>query len=140
MAKLSPTDAAAKWSNRLSNSTQDIANGINAVTVAPGQKAAAKSAKMKANLNAAIDSGKWAQRVSGVTLQQWKDAAINKGVPRIAGGAQAAQPKMTAFLSQLFPYQDSLKSSLASMPDVTPTDNENRMLTWMRGMSKFKQK
>lgn len=140
MAKSTPQQAASKWANRLSSSTDIIQQGIMNVQTAPGQKAAAKTAKMRANLLASIDSGKWAQRVGSVTLQDWQQATIQKGLPRIGQGATAAQGKMGDFLGQLFSYQDAGLAKINSMPDTTASDNQAKMVAWFQYMSNFKRK
>lgn len=140
MAKLTPQQAADKQAKNLKASTQYIQQGVQNVTVAPGKSAAAKQDKMRNNIMAAIDSGKWAQRVSSVPLNEWQQQMVNKGIPRIAAGIDAANGKVTDFFTQLFPYQDSLKAQINSMPDLTIEDNISRMTTFVRGMSNFKRK
>lgn len=140
MAKLTPQQAADKLAKNLKASTQYIQQGVQNVTVAPGKSAAQKQDKMRNNILAAIDSGKWAQRVSSVSLNDWQTQMVNKGIPRIAAGIDAANGKVTDFFTQLLPYQDSLKSQIASMPDLTLEDNISRMTTFVRGMSNFKRK
>lgn len=138
MAKLTPNELAAKWASRLGSSTQEIQNGINRITVSPTALAAAKQQKMLQNLTAAVNSGKWANNLKAVTLEAWKKAAIEKGIPRIAQGAQAAQPKMADFAGKLLPFQDALKQRLDAMPDLTLADSINRVSFWITEMSKFK--
>lgn len=137
MAKVTPQQAAEKWTRRLQSAGPDITNGINRVDTAPTQKAAAKKDKMLQNLTQAVNSGKWEAGLNRVTLADWKSAAINKGVPRISQGAASAAPKVASFMSQLLPYQDSLQQQVNSMPDLTIDDSINRMVAWTRGMSKF---
>lgn len=140
MAKLTPQQAADKLAKNLKSSTQYIQQGVQNVTVAPGKAAAQKQDKMRNNILASIDSGKWAQRVSSVSLQDWQTQMVNKGIPRIAAGIDAANAKVTDFFTQLLPYQDNLKNQIASMPDLTLEDNISRMTTFVRGMSNFKRK
>ena len=83
MAKLTPREAQEKHARRLKGATEDIRRGVQKVTEAPGVKAAAKEEKMRANLLAALDSGKWKNRVAAVPLEEWKDKMLNKGVGRI---------------------------------------------------------
>lgn len=139
MAKLTPQQFTEKWQRRIQSATPDITNGINRVDTAPTQLAAAKKDKMLANVTAAIQNGKWENGLNRVTLADWKNAAINKGVPRIAQGAAGAGAKLTAFASQLLPFQDNLVSQIKSMPDLTLEDSINRMTTFVRGMSKFQR-
>ena len=137
MAKLTPQQFAEKWQRRLQSAAPDITNGINRVDVSPTEKAATKQAKMLQNLTESVQSGKWAAGLRRVTLADWKKAAVEKGVPRIAQGASGAAGKVANFASQLLPFQDTLSGQIKSMPDLTLEDSINRMTTWVRGMSKF---
>lgn len=137
MAKVTPEEAAAKWSQRLSGAGEDIKRGIERVQTAPGILAARQAEKYRARVVASVP--KWQQRVASVDLGSWQRAAIEKGVPRVAQGAQQAQPKMAAFMSELLPFQDRLKSSIQSMPSTTLEDNIARMTAWVRGQSQFRR-
>lgn len=140
MAKLTPAQAREKHARNLKASVPDITIGVNAVTEAPGKKAAAQQEKMLANLTEKVRDGTWARRVSGVSLESWKDDMLKKGVGRIAAGIDGASEKVEQFFEQLFPYQDSLKQKLDGMPDLTLEDSINRMVTFVRGMADFKPK
>lgn len=139
MANKTPQQVAAKWASRAQGATQALQDGINNVQNAPGAAAAAKQDKMLANLTASVLSGKWAANVSAVTLAQWKEAMLTKGVQRYGAGVSAAQPKMQNFMSKLLPYQQNIQAQLASMPDLTLQDNINRAVFVMQEMAKFKQ-
>lgn len=139
MPKMSPQDAQAKYASRLKGSTSEITKGIDRVTEAPGVKAAAKKDKMKQHLIEKIDDGTWERRVASVSLESWKAAAKNKGVGRIAAGVDQAATKMTAFFTELFPYQEGGQAKLATMPDMTIDDSINRQAFWTRYMAGFKR-
>lgn len=138
MAAKTPSQVAAKWAQRAQGATQALQDGINNVQSAPGQAAAAKQDKMLANLTAAITSGKWAANVSAVTLADWKNAMLTKGVQRYGAGISAAQPKFQAFMGKLLPFQQNIQAQLATMPDITLQDNINRAVFMMTEMAKFK--
>ena len=140
MAKLTPKEAQEKHARNLKASVPDITAGVARVTEAPGKKAAAKQAKMKANLVAAIDDGTWAARVSAVTLEDWKAKMTEKGIPNIARGIDLAAVKTEDFFSQLFAYQATLHTQIDKMADLTLEDSISRMTTWVRGMAKFSKK
>jgi len=140
MAKLTAAQAREKHARNLKASVPDITIGVDAVTEAPGKKAAAAQAKMKANLVASIDDGTWAQRVGAVTLEEWKTAMKDKGIGRIASGIDGAAAKTEDFFNQLFSYQDSIKPEIDRMPDLTLEDSINRMTTWVRKMAQFSKK
>ena len=139
MAKITPDEFVEKHARRLKGSTEDIRRGVERVTEAPTLKAAAKKEKMKANLNAALDSGKWERGLKRVTLEDWKSKMIDKGVGRIAAGIDAAAPKMKDFASELLPHIDRIQAEIKKLPDVSLEDNINRMTTFVRGMAKFKR-
>jgi hypothetical protein len=139
MAKLSPQEFAEKWGRRLQSAAPDIQKGINRVDQAPTERAAQKKDKMLAGITNAVQNGKWEAGLRRVTLGDWKKAALEKGIPRISQGVQGATGKMSDFAGQLLPYQDSLKSQVDSMPDLSLEDSIARMNAWVRGMAKFKR-
>lgn len=133
MANQSPDQIAAQWASRLGQSTQKITDGVNSVTVAPGQAAARQKAVWAQNVVAAQD--KWAKNTAAVTLNDWQTAMTEKGVQRIATGASAAQPKFAAFMGQLLPHIDRVKSTLPARGNLD--QNITRMVNFARGMSTF---
>jgi hypothetical protein len=135
MATKTPNAVAAKWASRLAGSTTDIKAGIQAVTVPPGQLAARAKTTWAANVAAA--KTKFAANVGAVSLASWQQDAITKGLPRIATGAQAAQPKMAAVMSTLLPFITRLKGTLP--PRGTTQQNIARAVAFMTGMTAYKK-
>jgi len=140
MSKLTAEQVADKHARRLKGAIGDMEDGINRVTVAPGKAAGAKAAKMLANLTAKVQDGTWKRRVEAVPLDEWKSKMITKGLPRVAGGIDAASGKMTDFFSQLLPAVDAAQAKVKAMPDLTIEDSINRMTAFIRDMAKFKKK
>lgn len=140
MPRVTPEEFAEKHARRLKGSLDDIRSGVQRVSVAPGEQAAAKQEKMLQNLTRSVQEGKWASRVRSVSLEEWRDKMINKGLNRIATGIDAARGKQVEFARQLLEYQSSLQSKVGKMPDLTLEDSINRMTEWVRGMSKFSKK
>ena len=138
MAKVTPEQYAEKQARNLKNSLPDIRRGIENVSSAPGQKAAAAQQRMKDNLNKSIDDGRWAKKVSGVSLEEWKSAALNKGVDRIASGIDNAQPRQIAMGGRLLAAVDQSASKVRAMPKGTLQDSIARMTAFVTDMSKFK--
>ena len=138
--RLSPAQAQAKHAARLKAALQDMRDGVDRVTEAPGVKAAAAADKMRANLVAKIDDGTWARRVSGVTLAEWKDKMINKGVPRVSLGIDGAAEKVTEFYTQLFDHENTVMAEVERMSDVTLEDSIARATTWIRRMAEFQRR
>lgn len=125
---------AQNWVAGMTNANDKIRAGVQATMEAPGIAASTAIPKMRANWIASIDNGTWLHRVTAVTLQQWQQAMINKGLPRIADGVRAAQGKVQAFATVALPIYQQLQAQVHAMPKVTPADSENRVLAWMRGM------
>lgn len=137
MARVTPQEYAEKWGRRTSAATADYTKGVNRVTEAPGIKAASKVDKLMNNFIESITSGKWARAVAGVTLQEWKDAATQKGAGRIAAGVAGAQPKMAAFAQQLLSHIDSVKAEVDAMPDTTLDERIAKSAQFQRRMADF---
>lgn len=114
MARVTAEQATAKWVQRLSAAGQQITDGVNGVTVAPGVKAAASKELWAQRVAQAKD--KWAAQVGKVSLSEWQHAMITVGIPRIATGAQAKQGKMQAFMQTFLPYLDQGVAKVNAMP------------------------
>jgi len=139
MAKVTPQEFAEKHARRLKGAISDMERGVDRTTVSPTLEAAKKKDKMRAEINRAIDEGKWEAGLRRVSLEEWKQKMKQKGLGRIAAGIDAAQDKVVAFATDLLAHQDRLKSEVEKMPDVSLEDNINRMTSWIRGMAKFKR-
>lgn len=132
---LSPQQIAQKWASSMAGAQQATTMGVQAVTVSPGQAAAAQKGAYLQGVQGSAD--KWAQNVAAVSTPSWQQSMITKGIPRMATGSQAAQPKVAAFQQQLQPFQQALKSSLPARQAAG--NNDARMLAWSNGMKQFKK-
>lgn len=138
LAKLTPEEYAEKQARNLKNSLPDIRLGIERVSSAPGAAAAAAQSRMKDNLNKAIDDGRWAAKVRGVTLEEWKDKALTKGVDRIGPGIDAARQSQIQMAGRLLAAVDQSAAKARAMPKGTLQDSIARMTTFVTDMAKFK--
>ena len=140
MSRLTPTEYVDKHARRLKAATEDIKRGIDRVTEAPGAQAVQKEAKMKANLQEALDSGKWARNTGAVSLEEWKTAARDKGVGRIGAGIEAAKGKNLATATALLAAVDAGQAKVNRMADDTFDDSLERMVAFSRHMKEAKIK
>lgn len=138
MAK-NPQEVALKWKNRLSGATGEITTGVQGVTESPTAKAADQVDKYLLNVQRAVDSGKYASRLRGVSLEEWKHATITKGVGRIAQGAANAESDFEDFMAELLPFQERLQTVIDAMPDTSLEDSILRQAEWTRGMAEFQR-
>ena len=142
MAKIKVTaeEFAEKHARRLKGAIEDVRSGVEQVTESPTVKAAAKQNKMLQNLQQSVSSGKWAAGLKRVSLEEWKQKTLSKGLGRIAAGVDEAHDKMVEFGGQLLAYESGLKDKIDKMPDLTVEDSINRATEWIRGMVKFERK
>jgi hypothetical protein len=108
--KATAASAAEAWSNGFSAAGTKYAAGINAVTVAPGQLAAAQKNAYVANVQASANI--WASKVAAVDLNTWKTAATTTGAARLASGATKGAPKMQAFMTNFLPALSTIVGGL----------------------------
>ena len=138
MAKMNPSEYAAKWKNRTTSAIPDFVSGVQKVTEAPGMRAAQRADAMVQGVQAAVQSGKWQRNVGGVSLESWKNSTATLGAQRIGSGVAQAEGKMQQFASKLIPFQETLKATLdAQMPRGDFEQNVQRMTSWARGMHEF---
>lgn len=136
MAKLSAQEMQDKWSRRLKAAGPDISMGIDRVTQAPGAKAAAQANVMAANLAARIADGTWQRNVAKVSVDQWKQAAKAKGVPRIAAGVDAAKDKTVDMFGKVLSAVDASVQVVNQTPRGDINQNISRAVTFMQEMAK----
>lgn len=134
VTNVDPATLAQMWAQNLAGATTRMQAGAQAVTTSPGQAAAAQQAMWLQNVTAAANL--WAQKVSQVTTQQWQQAYINKGIPRVATGAQAAQQSFASVLSKIIANE---KTIVAGLPARGGLDaNIARSAAFARAMAQTK--
>lgn len=139
MPRRDPMKVGKKWSDRLSAATQDMIDGVNAVTVAPSQLAVAHEDTFRQRLMEAINSGKWRDNLSAVTLQSWKTDMTTRGIPRAVEAARTALPATVAFLQQFLPFAAQVSDEIRAMPNATEADRNARMLANVARMRTFRR-
>src|ERR1051326_1303646 len=124
---------AKRWSTNLGASTEKIREGVQAVRVSPGTAAAAQADVWVQNTTAAKE--KFRRNVSRVTITDWQDAMLNKGLNRIGTGATAAEAKMEQFMGKLLAFHESARGSLPPRGNLEA--NIQRAVAWIRKMATF---
>lgn len=114
---LTATQVSQKWLTNFGNAATAMTDGVNSVTTAPGQAAAAQASLWLQRLQQSQQ--KWATRVSAVTLQQWQQAMINLGIPRAQQGAQQKQAKYTSFITDYMQFLSGQVPAIKAMPKGT---------------------
>lgn len=137
MPTLSATEVAAKWAARAGSATQDYVDGAARTDKDPTALAIAAIPRMRAEVIRAIDSGKVANGLRRVGKQGWLDAIRTKGAQNYGNGVANAEAKVAAAFGPLLSYIDAGKARVASMPNVTDQDRENRALFMIRYMRDY---
>ena len=125
--KVTPQESVNRWQQRTAASTQDFISGISKVSTAPGQAAAAQADAYIQGVTQALN--KWKRNVAAVSLEEWKDKAINVGAPRIASGVNAAMAKTLLATERNFA---NIEAALTGLPARGTFDqNVNRMVQFV---------
>jgi hypothetical protein len=124
---LTPQQINDKWASNARNAVNSYKAGIQGVTEAPGIAAARNQDVMRQRILEAIDSGRWARRVSSVPLQTWQSAAQGKGATNYPGGIEAGKAKQLAFGQVFYPLMAQAKQAVRQMPNLTRADKLRRV-------------
>jgi len=134
-----PNTVASKWNRNIKNATETIKQGVANVKVNPAEEAIKAKDRWWARLEAAKNEGKWEAGLSGRTKEDWQKD-MEKGIGRIPAGADAAQPKVVAFMQDFLPYLDAGKSAIDSMPKTTLEEGIAKAEAQIRHNAAFKRK
>jgi hypothetical protein len=118
---------------------EDIRKGVQKVNEAPTAKAAEKRDKWIAELQRAAQEGRWEAGLRSVSLEEWKNAMLSKGLARIPDGARTAQAKYAQVAESLYRYIEEGQRRIQSMPDTTLEQRIQRMVEFIRHMAQFKK-
>lgn len=130
---------AARWATGLGNARQKIIDGVQAVTVDPGQRAIANGQAYINGVQQAFTSGKWQRGLQRSGLEGWRAPMLSVGADRAATGASANQGKFADRIAPVLAFEANLQSQIRSMPNVTIQDKVARATAWINGMHQFGQ-
>lgn len=134
--KITVAGAASRWVSGMGSATTKMKAGAQAVTTPPGQAAAARADAYVAGVQRSLN--KYKTNVASVSLSSWQQDYITKGLPRVASGAQQAQPKFQAFMTAFAPV---IESAVASAPARgTYEQNKARMVSVIDSLHQFQYK
>lgn len=129
-----------KWARNLGAAGEAIKNGVQAVTVAPTEKAASRADAYAAGVARAVADGKYQAGLRRVSLEDWKRAVLQKGLNRVAAGAVEGKGKMADFLTDFLPHVEAGQRMLESMPRGDLQSNIARAVAMMQHNSQFKRR
>lgn len=116
-----PQDVFNRWKTEITSAStkQKMQSGIEDLTQAPGELAAAKVGAYVDGVQANQD--KWKARVSAVTLDEWKTDMTGKGFSNMSTGANAksTQDKLLPFFTSFIPFATAVKQWARKLPSAT---------------------
>lgn len=135
-ARKTAAAVAQKWSQNLAASGQTMTNGINGVTVSPGQLAAANSQAYLTGVQQNV--GKWQSKLQAMPLSTWQNAMKVKGIPRVQQAATTDQGKVQSAMGPLLDYVYNTRDQInSSMPRGSLQQNISRMTAFVNQMSQY---
>ncbi len=136
---LTPQQFADKWSRNLASAGESARAGINAVTVSPGVTAADNIDRYRIGVLNALETGKTEEGMRSVDLNDWKTKTSEVGVTRMVQAASNATVKadVADFASQLLPFTQNVKETIARMPKGTLADGKARAMRAIDMMAEF---
>lgn len=139
---LTPQQFSQKWSRNLAASGESARAGIDAVTVSPGVVAAENINNYRVGVLSALESGKTEEAMRAVDLGDWKSKTRDIGVPRMVQAAtnQAVVRDVEQFASELLPFTQNVKETIARMPKGTLADGKARAMKAIDMMSEFSRR
>lgn len=126
-----PGTIAQRWASGMAGASAKVQAGVAAVTVAPGQRAAASQALYLANVQA--NAQKWAKNTAAVPLSTWQTRMNTKGIPRMGTGATAAQGDFATVMGKILAAERTIVGALP--PRGTVQQNIQRSVTFMTKMN-----
>jgi len=113
--------------------------GVQGVTESPTAKAADSTDKMQRNFTEAITSGRYAANARAVTAEEWKSSMLTKGIPNMANGVRNLSPRAKRNIMSQLEKANAVSAQIASMPNNTEQDAEQRALAAIRLMRATKK-
>jgi len=129
---------AEKWANRAGAAGPALAAAVNGMAEAdnPMAKAAASESRWAEACRKAASENRFSRGCQRVTMQMWRQAMIQKGVPNYQNGIALGQPKFLDFLNRFMPHVMAGKAALPRRG--TLNDNIRRAEAMIRHNAQFK--
>lgn len=140
MAKrLTVAQVVQRWQDRGAASGDTVKAGVNAVTESPMEKAAARKDAWLAGVQRAAQSGKYENNLRAVSLQDWKNAMLNKGIPNMQNGYTNGKAKFQRFMSEWLPYAQQISQAVKAMPKGTLQQGIDRATAAIKMAADFRR-
>lgn len=137
MARKNPANIRENWQRSMNNAGTKMAQGVDAVTENPMERAAQAEDRWAAGVQRAREEGRFREGCSSVSLSTWKERYKKKGLSRIAEGVASAAGLVEAFHAQHQPICEAAHEEARAMK-AAGADGRARMLANFDRMSNFR--
>jgi hypothetical protein len=132
-------DVLKKWQANAGQATESIKAGVNRVTESPPQAAAAKADLWQQRVSSSEARTKFQQNAGAVSLSEWKNMMLTKGINNYQNGVREGAPKMRKFLTEFLPLAAASSEQVKAMPKGSEQDAINRFVANMRNLKSFRK-
>lgn len=136
---VNPSEAAMAWSRGMLAAGSKIKDGVSRVTESPMAKAAQKAEAYVAGVQQAVQDGRWQAGLLSVSLEDWKQSMLQKGVANMQTGVKAGESKVRDFMQQFLPFAERVAQTVRAMPSDTLEQRLARMVENARQLSQFRR-
>lgn len=134
MPKINPSYIAKKMVENAKRSTEAYREGVLNPIRGAATAALAAADKRAEAVRRSLDNKTWEKAMSTISDDYVKRKAAEVGAPRFATGVEAAKDKIERFWSGWAPHLEEVRSKIQTMPDISDTDREARMIENLRLM------
>jgi len=138
--RMSGKDFQEKHAKNLKAASDEIRKGVDAVTEAPGKKAAAAKDVYVAKMTDSAVQDRWAKNVAKVPLEDWKKDMKEKGIGRISAGLDRSADKITDFGDKLITHIKGIKPAFDERRPITIDEAAAKASDWIKKMGEFSYK
>jgi len=134
-----------EWRKRQINNLKSVGQtnytqGISMPKKDPIEAGIAAEDKWAARIKEAIEQKRRAKALAATNMTEWYNYAANIGAGRLVEGVTKREAKVDRFVKSWAPLLSDHVSKIDSMPAVTDSDMEQRMLENLRGLKALKGK
>lgn len=132
------SSVASKWARNLLANKESAIAGANRVTIAPTELAAKQVDRYASGCAEAASSGRFERGCRKVSLSDWQEAYIKKGIPNMATGVKMGESKMATFMTAYLPFIQAKSAEIRRMPKGTRSDAMARIAANLDAQEQFK--
>lgn len=133
------SEGAAKWVRATLANKESARKGVEQVKESPTKAAARNIDGYLSGVQDAVSSGRFERALNAVSLEDWKQAYLDKGLKNLDNGVKAAESKMARFLDKYLPYIQSKSEEIKRMPKATLADKMARIEKNLMNLEEFKK-